>query len=179
MWWEVCFLVDRVRVRVRLHLQHTGCPQLWDWETLGCWPGLFLLSGPSPAAPSARPVHPAAAGRKQRRSSASTKTCFMFSILAANNFPPIITTEFCSWKHEIFYFFSNGTCTCLSVFSRFWGSVSPLDLAMLWFCSWALSQECRDTTWSWCCWYRSRRPDKRPPSSVDWTSRREVFNNPD
>lgn len=38
---------------------------------------------------------------------------------------------------------------------------------MLWFCSWVLSQEWRDTTSSWYCWYLSSSPDRRPPSSDD------------
>lgn len=59
------------------------------------------------------------------------------------------------------------TCTCRNVFWRFCGSVSPVGLAMLWFCSWVLSQEWRETTSSWYCWYLSSRPDKRLPNSVD------------
>lgn len=64
------------------------------------------------------------------------------------------------------------TCTCRRVFCRFWGSVSPLGLAMLWFCSWVLSQEWRDTTSSWYCWYLSSSPDRRPPNSEDCERRR-------
>ena len=68
------------------------------------------------------------------------------------------------------------TCTCRSVFCRFWGSVSPLGLAMLWFCSWVLSHEWRETTSSWYCWYLSNRPDKRLPNSVDCTYRQTISN---
>lgn len=67
------------------------------------------------------------------------------------------------------------TCTCRSVFCRFCGSVSPLAFAMLWFCSWVLSQEWRETTSSWYCWYLSNRPDKRLPNSVDCTQHTKVF----
>lgn len=54
------------------------------------------------------------------------------------------------------------------MFCKFCGSVSPLDLVKLWFCSWVLSHECKETTSSWYCWYLSKRPDRRVPNSVDW-----------
>lgn len=65
------------------------------------------------------------------------------------------------WQNDL-------TCTELSTRCSAWGcACSPLGLNMLWFFSWVLSHESKDPASSWYCWYRSRRPERRVPSSED------------